>query len=177
VPWSASTVTYRERRGARLARREESAYREYATDEQRRQAGCIGVRMPPYLRIRALAVTDHWTRPFGWSWPGEAIPQFRGSPAPGCLTAPRRLGMIDGEREGSGRLCPSPIPSTTGRSHIRGSARTHRRSRRRCPRQAFRCRLRAQRRHKDFGEPPMTSTLCTSSPSTRSKAPAMQKGP
>jgi hypothetical protein len=55
VPWSVSTVTHRERRGARVARREERAYRGYATDEQRSQAGCIGVRMPPYLRIRALA--------------------------------------------------------------------------------------------------------------------------
>src|SRR5262245_10236266 len=26
----------------------------YATDEQRSEPGCIGVRMPPYLRIRAL---------------------------------------------------------------------------------------------------------------------------
>src|SRR5918996_2654681 len=32
------------RRGARLARREEGAYRVYATDEQRSQAGCIGVQ-------------------------------------------------------------------------------------------------------------------------------------
>jgi len=55
VPWSAITVTHRERRGARGARREEGAYREYATDEQRSQAGCIGGRMPPYLRIRALS--------------------------------------------------------------------------------------------------------------------------
>jgi hypothetical protein len=37
------------RRGARLARREEGAYREYLTDEQRREAGCIAGRMPPYL--------------------------------------------------------------------------------------------------------------------------------
>ena len=29
-------------RGARLARREECAYREYVSDEQRRQTGCIG---------------------------------------------------------------------------------------------------------------------------------------
>src|SRR5918996_3814407 len=32
------------RPGARLARREEGAYRVYATDEQRSQAGCIGVQ-------------------------------------------------------------------------------------------------------------------------------------
>ena len=37
------------RRGARIARREEGEYREYLTDEQRSEAGCIGVRMPPYL--------------------------------------------------------------------------------------------------------------------------------
>ena len=33
------------RRGARPARREEGAYREYVTDEQRSAAGCIGGRM------------------------------------------------------------------------------------------------------------------------------------
>ena len=32
------------RRGARLARREELAYREYGSDEQRSQTGCIGVQ-------------------------------------------------------------------------------------------------------------------------------------
>jgi hypothetical protein len=31
------------------ARREEGEYREYLTDEQRREAGCIAGRMPPYL--------------------------------------------------------------------------------------------------------------------------------
>ena len=44
-----NTVTDRGRRGARLARRAEGEYREYLTDEQRREAGCIGGRMPPYL--------------------------------------------------------------------------------------------------------------------------------
>jgi NADPH:quinone reductase-like Zn-dependent oxidoreductase len=44
-----NTVTHRGRRGARLARREERAYREYVSDEQRRQSGCIAGRMPPYL--------------------------------------------------------------------------------------------------------------------------------
>jgi hypothetical protein len=43
------TVAHRGRRGARPARREERKYREYLTDEQRRGAGCIGGRMPPYL--------------------------------------------------------------------------------------------------------------------------------
>src|SRR5213592_1054412 len=56
------TVTHRGRRGARgpqrgcrvggparVARREEGEYREYLTDEQRREAGCIAGRMPPYL--------------------------------------------------------------------------------------------------------------------------------
>src|SRR5262245_15178079 len=32
------------RRGARIARREEEEYREYLTDEQRSEAGCIGGR-------------------------------------------------------------------------------------------------------------------------------------
>ena len=36
-------------RGARPARREEGAYREYATDEQRSQAGGIASRMSPSL--------------------------------------------------------------------------------------------------------------------------------
>jgi len=36
---------HRGRRGARMARREEGEYREYATDEQRSQAGCIAGRM------------------------------------------------------------------------------------------------------------------------------------
>jgi hypothetical protein len=42
-------VTHRGRRGARLARREEEEYREYLTDKQRSEAGCIAGRMPPYL--------------------------------------------------------------------------------------------------------------------------------
>lgn len=45
-----------ERRGAQLARREEGAYRGNAADEQRSQPGCIGVRVPSDLRIRALSV-------------------------------------------------------------------------------------------------------------------------
>ena len=62
---------HRGRRGARLARREEGEYREYVTDEQRREAGapaarsparwdgeagCIGGRMPPYLWKSALSL-------------------------------------------------------------------------------------------------------------------------
>ena len=43
-----NTVTHRGRRGARPARREEGAYGQYSTDEQR-GAGCIGGRMRPYL--------------------------------------------------------------------------------------------------------------------------------
>ena len=35
------------RRGARIARREEEECREHVTDEQRREAGCIGGRMSP----------------------------------------------------------------------------------------------------------------------------------
>ena len=42
-----NTVTHRGRRGARLARREEEENREYLTDEQRSEAGCIAGRMPP----------------------------------------------------------------------------------------------------------------------------------
>src|SRR5258705_6967721 len=36
-------------RGARLARREERAYREYVSDEQRRQTGCPARQMSPYF--------------------------------------------------------------------------------------------------------------------------------
>jgi hypothetical protein len=39
-----SEVRHRERRGAWLARRDEGEYREYLTEEQRREAGCIGAR-------------------------------------------------------------------------------------------------------------------------------------
>jgi hypothetical protein len=52
-----NTVTHRGRRGARLARREEGEYREYLTDEQRREAGWIVGRMPPYLPGRVMART------------------------------------------------------------------------------------------------------------------------
>ena len=44
-PWQKSRE-HRDRRGARLTRREEGEYREYLTDEQRRQPGCIVGRMP-----------------------------------------------------------------------------------------------------------------------------------
>jgi len=56
---SGNTVTHRGRRGVRLARREKGAYlTKYATDEQRSQSGCIGGRMPPYLRIEPLDYKD-----------------------------------------------------------------------------------------------------------------------
>jgi hypothetical protein len=45
------SVTNIPERGARIARREERAYREYASDEQRSEAGCIAGRMPaPFVR-------------------------------------------------------------------------------------------------------------------------------
>ena len=40
-----SPASHRDRRGARLTRREEGEYREYSTDEQRSQPGCIVGRM------------------------------------------------------------------------------------------------------------------------------------
>ncbi len=40
-----SAALHRDRRGARLTRREEEEYREYLTDEHRSEAGCIGGRM------------------------------------------------------------------------------------------------------------------------------------
>ena len=43
---SQKFVVHRGRRGARMTRREEGEYREYATDEQRSQPGCIAGRMP-----------------------------------------------------------------------------------------------------------------------------------
>jgi hypothetical protein len=42
------------RRGARPARREKRAYREYASDEQRRPAGCIGVQDGRVVPVRVL---------------------------------------------------------------------------------------------------------------------------
>ncbi len=52
-PWW-NPASHRERRGARLTRREEGAYWAYATDEQRRQAGCIAARMQRGLSPRAV---------------------------------------------------------------------------------------------------------------------------
>ena len=49
-----SPASHRDRRGARLARREEGTCREYLTDEQRRGAGGIGGRMQRRLSPRAL---------------------------------------------------------------------------------------------------------------------------
>ena len=37
-----------------MARREERAYREYVSDEQRSQAGCIGVQSATFIRGRVL---------------------------------------------------------------------------------------------------------------------------
>ena len=42
------------RRGARLARREEGAYRQYSTDEERRQTGWIGGHKREVILDRAL---------------------------------------------------------------------------------------------------------------------------
>ena len=52
-PWW-NPASHRERRSARLTRREEGAYWAYATDEQRRQAGCIAARMQRGLSPRAV---------------------------------------------------------------------------------------------------------------------------
>jgi hypothetical protein len=38
-----------------MARREERAYREYVSDEQRSQAGCIGVQSGAVIRGRVLS--------------------------------------------------------------------------------------------------------------------------
>ena len=56
-PWW-NPASHRERRGARLTRREEGAYWAYATDEQRRQAGCIAARMQRGLSPRAVKVSS-----------------------------------------------------------------------------------------------------------------------
>src|SRR5919109_151457 len=40
-------ASHRDGRGASLARRDEREYREYLTEEQRRQRGCIARRMQP----------------------------------------------------------------------------------------------------------------------------------
>ena len=51
-PWW-NPALHRERRGARLTRREEGAYWAYVTDEQRSQAGCIAARMQRGFSPRA----------------------------------------------------------------------------------------------------------------------------
>ena len=38
-----------------MARREERAYREYVGDEQRSQAGCLGVQSATFIRGRVLS--------------------------------------------------------------------------------------------------------------------------
>ena len=57
-----SPAWHRDRRGARPARREEGAYREYSTDEQRRGAECIGGRMPRDFHHGLLTSTGQPTR-------------------------------------------------------------------------------------------------------------------
>ena len=52
-PVVKSPASHRDGRRARLTRREEGAYRPYATDEQRRQAGCDARRMQRGLLPRA----------------------------------------------------------------------------------------------------------------------------
>ena len=64
-----SPALHRERRGARLTRREEGAYWAYVTDEQRSQAGCIAARMQRGLSPRAVsprAATPARDPPVGW---------------------------------------------------------------------------------------------------------------
>ena len=49
-------VTYFGRCRARFARREEGEYREYVTDEQRREAGCVGGRYVAVIVKRNVIV-------------------------------------------------------------------------------------------------------------------------
>ena len=51
----ASPASHRDGRGARLARRDEEEYREYLTEEQRSQLGCIARRMQRDLHHGLLA--------------------------------------------------------------------------------------------------------------------------
>ena len=53
-PWR-NPALHRERRGARLTRRDEGEYWAYLTEEQRSQAGCIAARMQ-----RGLCRVDDW---------------------------------------------------------------------------------------------------------------------
>ena len=71
-PWW-NPASYRERRGARLTRREEGAYWTYATDEQRRQAGCIAARMQRGLSPRAVDVGGACSRVRSWIARPQAI--------------------------------------------------------------------------------------------------------
>ena len=71
-----SPASHRDRRYARVARREEGEYRESSTDEQRGQTGWSAGRMHPVLPFRA-----HWSRPIV----PRALPRRM---APGNLTGP-----------------------------------------------------------------------------------------
>ena len=51
-----SAALHGDRRGARLARRAEGAYRQYATEEQHRQVGCIAGRMQRHFGFGLLSV-------------------------------------------------------------------------------------------------------------------------
>src|SRR5881275_2005016 len=51
----ATPPSHRERRGARLARRDDREYREYLREEQRSQPGCIAARMQKELHHGLLS--------------------------------------------------------------------------------------------------------------------------
>jgi hypothetical protein len=57
-----SLASHRDGRGASLARRDDREYREYLSEEQRRQRGCIARRMQPDFYHGLLAFLNLLTR-------------------------------------------------------------------------------------------------------------------
>ena len=68
-------------RGARLARRDEGAYRQYSTEEQRRQAGCPAREVSSYLWDTPLAATNQDLAASGITIDSHtATPDWHGEP-------------------------------------------------------------------------------------------------
>jgi hypothetical protein len=54
-----SLASHRDGRGAPIARRDDGEYREYLTEEQRRERGCIARRMQPDFHHGLLVLLCH----------------------------------------------------------------------------------------------------------------------
>jgi len=136
VPWSASTVTHRERQGARMARREEDAHRDVSDRRAgRSHAGNIGVRRPPYLRTRApsrWSPVESEASPHPRQWAStrelmceraismsthERLPSsgaaWRSATGDGCVTHPNDRLLALGNPSGVPRV-PLVVPEVAG---------------------------------------------------------------